>query len=235
LSGARNIWTSDAAGHNTLQLTSFSGELVGTPRWSPDGKWVVFVRRPTDRAQIFIIDAEGGNMHALTGGEHENDVPMWSRDGKAVYFASDRTGRYELWKQDLASSTLTQVTKHGGFIGVESYDGRYLYYVKHFCSGIWRMPIDGGEEEQIINLPEPWYLGYWDISESGVYFYDIAASPRPAIKYYDFKTRRVTTVLAPEGQAKIWSSGISVSRDGRTLLYEMVHATSTVMVADEIH
>jgi Tol biopolymer transport system component/DNA-binding winged helix-turn-helix (wHTH) protein len=235
LSGARNIWISDAAGHNTLQLTSFSGELVGTPRWSPDGKWVVFVRRPTDRAQIFMIDAEGGNMHALTGGEHENDVPIWSRDGKAIYFASDRTGRFELWKQDLANSMLTQVTKHGGFFGAESYDGRHLYYVKHFCSGIWRMPIDGGEEEQIINLPEPWYLGYWDISESGVYFYDIAASPRPAIKYYDFKTRRVTTVLEPEGQANIWSSGISVSRDGRTLLYEMVHATSTLMVADEIH
>ena len=236
LSGARNIWTSDAAGHNTLQLTSFSGELVGTPRWSPDGKWIVFVRRPADRAQIFMIDAEGRNTRALTEGEHENDVPIWSRDGKGVYFASDRTGRYELWKQDLASSTLTQVTKHGGFLAAESYDGRYLYYVKHFCSGIWRMPIDGGgEEERIINLPEPWYLGYWDISESGVYFYDIAASPRPAIKYYDFKTRRVTTVLEPEGQAKIWSSGISVSRDGRTLLYEMVHATSTLMVADEIH
>jgi Tol biopolymer transport system component/DNA-binding winged helix-turn-helix (wHTH) protein len=234
LSGARNIWTSDAAGHNTIQLTSFSGELVGTPRWSPDGKWIVFVRRPADRAQIFMIDAEGRNMHALTEGEHENDVPIWSRDGKGVYFASDRTGRYELWKQDLASSALTQVTKHGGFLGVESYDGRYLYYVKHFCAGIWRMPIEGGEEERIINLPEPWYLGYWDISESGVYFYDVAASPRPTIKYYDFKSRRITTVLEPEGQAKIWSSGISVSRDGRTLLYEMVHATSTLMVADEI-
>ena len=234
LSGARNIWTSDAVGHNTLQLTSFSGELVGTPRWSPDGKWLVFVRRPAYRAQIFMIDAEGRNMRALTEGEHENDVPIWSRDGKGVYFASDRTGRYELWKQDLASSTLTQVTKHGGFFGVESYDGRYLYYVKHFCAGIWRMPIDGGEEERIINLPEAWYLGYWDISESGVYFYDIAASPRPAIKYYDFKTRRVTTVLEPEGQAKIWASGISVSRDGLTLLYEMVHPTSTLMVADEI-
>ena len=126
-------------------------------------------------------------MHALTEGEYENDVPIWSRNGKAVYFASDRTGRYELWKQDISSSVSTQITQHGGFFGVESYDGRYLYYVKYFCSGIWRMPIDGGEEERIMNLPEPWFLGYWDISESGVYFFDVAASPRPAIKYYDFK------------------------------------------------
>jgi hypothetical protein len=173
-------------------------------------------------------------MHALTEGEYENDVPIWSRDGKAVYFTSNRTGRYELWKLDIASAVSTQITQHGGFSGVESYDGRYLYYVKNFYSGIWRMPIDGGEEERIMNLPEPWYLGYWDISESGVYFYDVAALPRPAIKYYDFQTRQTITVLEPEGQAKIWSAGISVSRDGRTLVYCVHHSTMTLMVADEI-
>jgi Tol biopolymer transport system component len=234
LSGAENIWTSDADGHNTLQLTSFSGELVGTPGWSPDGKWLVFDRRPSDHVQIFMIDADGRNMHALTEGEHENDVPTWSRDGKAVYFTSDRTGRYELWKQDVASGVSTQFTQHGGFSGVESYDGRYLYYTKYFCSGIWRMPIDGGDEERILDLPEPWYSRYWDISESGVYFYDVAVSPRPVIKYYDFKTRQTTTVLEPEGQAMEWSQGISVSRDGRTLLYGMRHSTSTLMVTEQI-
>jgi Tol biopolymer transport system component/DNA-binding winged helix-turn-helix (wHTH) protein len=234
LSGARNIWTSDADGHNPLQLTSFSGELVGTPRWSPDGKWLVFVRRPGEHAQISVIDAEGRNMRALTEGEHENDVPNWSRNGKAVYFASDRSGAYQLWKQDIASPVATQITRHGGFMGVESYDGHYVYYVRYFCSGIWRVPIDGGEEEQIINMPEPWYLGYWDISERGVYFYDISATPRPAIKYYDFKTRQTTTVLEPDQQAKTWSAGISVSRDGRTLVYLMRHPTMTLMVADEI-
>jgi Tol biopolymer transport system component/DNA-binding winged helix-turn-helix (wHTH) protein len=234
LSSAENIWTSDVDGHNPLQLTSFSGELAGTPRWSPDGKWLVFDRRPSDHAQIFMIDAEGRNMHALTEGEYENEVPIWSRNGKAVYFASDRTGRFELWKQDIASAVSTQITQHGGFSGVESYDGRYLYYVKYFCSGIWRMPIDGGEEERITDLPEPWYLRYWDISESGLYFFDVAASPRPAIKYYDFKTRQTTIVLETEGQAMEWTPGISASRDGRTLLYGERNWTTTLMVADEI-
>jgi Tol biopolymer transport system component/DNA-binding winged helix-turn-helix (wHTH) protein len=234
LSGAENIWTSDADGHNTLQLTSFSGELVGTPRWSPDGKWLAFDRRPVDHAQIFMIDAGGRNLQPLTAGAHESEVPIWSRNGKVVYFTSDRTGRYELWKHDIANGVSTQVTQNGGFAGVESFDGRYLYYGKFFCSGIWRMPIDGGREEQIMSLPEPWYWGYWDISESGVYFYDVSAKPRPAIRYYDFSTHQTTTVLEPEGKAAEWAPGISVSRDGRTLLYGEGHWTTTLMVADEI-
>ena len=45
-SGNSEIWKSDADGSNPLQLTSFGGELDGTPRWSPDGKWIVFDRRP---------------------------------------------------------------------------------------------------------------------------------------------------------------------------------------------
>jgi hypothetical protein len=117
---------------------------------------------------------------------------------------------------------------------VESYDGRNIYFVKYFLSGIWRVPIDGGEEEKIINLPEPWYGRYWDIAESGIYFFDIAATPRPAIKFYDFNTRQTKTVLETEGQAMEWGTGISVSRDGRTLLFSARHSTTTLMVADDI-
>jgi WD40-like Beta Propeller Repeat len=39
-----------------LQLTSFGGELDGTPRWSPDGRWIVFDRRPDKHSQIYVID-----------------------------------------------------------------------------------------------------------------------------------------------------------------------------------
>jgi Tol biopolymer transport system component/DNA-binding winged helix-turn-helix (wHTH) protein len=232
LSGATNIWSSDADGHNAVQLTAFSGELAGTPRWSPDGKWIVFDRRPVDHAQIYVIDAEGRNMHATTEGEYENNVPTWSRDGKSIYFSSNRTGRMELWKQDLGSGVAAQITQHGGFSAFESYDRRHLYYVKFFSLGIWRMPIDGGEEEQIIDLPEPWYWGYWDTADTGLYFYDVASSPRPAIKYYDFRTHRMTTLLELHEQALEWSPGISVSRDGCTLLYAVRSSNATIMIAE---
>jgi len=175
-----------------------------------------------------MIDTEGRNMHALTKGEYENEVPVWSRNGKAVYFTSDRTGRHELWKHDIASSISTQVTHHGGFLGMESYGGRYLYSVKYFCSGIWRMPIDGGEEERITDLPELWFFEVLGPIGERLYFFDVSASPRPAIKFYDFKSRRTTIVLEPEGETMECTPGISFSRDGRTLLYAVRNWITTL-------
>ena len=40
--GSNEIWVCDAAGSNLVQLTSFGGALVGTPRWAPDGRRLVF-------------------------------------------------------------------------------------------------------------------------------------------------------------------------------------------------
>ena len=234
LVGASNIWSSDADGHNPLQLTSFGGEAVGSAHWSPDGKWIVFDRRPKDHAQIYIIDSEGRNMRAITEGDYENNVPTWSRDGKSIYFSSNRTGRMELWKQDLGSGVADQVTQHGGFSALESYDGKYLYYVKFFSPGIWRMPLTGGEEERIIDQPEAWYWAHWDITDSGLYFFDIAASPRPEIKFYDFQTHRITPVLQTDGQVRYWTPGVSASRNGHTIYYAAEYANATIMITENI-
>jgi len=234
LGGAANIWSSDADGHNPLQLTSFGGEVVGSARWSPDGKWIVFDRRPKDRAQIYMIDSQGRNMRAITEGDYENNVPSWSRDGKSIYFSSNRTGRMELWKQDLGSGVAAQVTQRGGFSAVESYDGKYLYYVKFFSPGIWRMPLSGGEEERITDEPEAWYWACWEITDSGLYFFDIAATPRPEIKFYDFQTHRITPVLQTDGEVRYWTPGVTASRDGRTFYYATQYANAIIMVGENI-
>ena len=234
LVGAANIWSSDADGHNPLQLTSFGGEAVGSAHWSPDGKWIVFDRRPKDHAQIYMIDSGGRNMRAITEGDYENNVPTWSRDGRSIYFSSNRTGRMELWKQELGSGVADQITHHGGFSALESYDGKYLYYVKFFSPGIWRMPLSGGEEQRITDQPEAWYWAHWDVTDSGLYFFDIAASPRPEIKFYDFQTHRITPVLQTDGQVRYWTPGVSASRDGRTIYYAAQYANATIMIAENI-
>jgi Tol biopolymer transport system component len=116
-SGRTGIWRSDADGGNPLQLTFFDG-CPGTPRWSPDGKWIAFDHQPVTHGQTYLIDSEGRNLHVVTSGNYENKVPGWSHNGTALYFASNRSETSQIWRREFATGRKAQVTQHGGFCGV---------------------------------------------------------------------------------------------------------------------
>ena len=215
-----------------MQVTTFVSGFSGTPRWSRDGKQIAFDHRTKDHAQIYVIDAEGRNLRAITDGTHDDNVPAWSRDGRAIYFSSLRTGRWEMWKHDIGSAIEAQVTHHGGFSAFESYDGEYLYYTKFYGRGIWRMPLGGGQEQRITNEPESPYWGDWDVTEAGLYFLDIGASPRPAIEFYDFKSRGITKSFQLEEQPEGYHPGIGASRNGRNVFYNQSDVNATIKIVE---
>jgi Tol biopolymer transport system component/DNA-binding winged helix-turn-helix (wHTH) protein len=239
-SGSMEVWTSDAEGKNPVKLTSFGGEIVGTPRWSPDGKWIVFDRRPATSSQLHLMNADGGDPHLLirTHVGDDNDVGSWSRDGKSVYFNSSRGGEFQLWKQQLTPDKLPdgeaiQVTHKGGFTGFESYDGKTIYYTQNNeeATGIWSIPIAGGPEVRVTPAPQCW--GDWGISETGLYMLDRAAAPKPTIEFYNFNTRRITPVTQITGTSLCVSPGIYASRDGRTVLYtQFVPPTNYIFMSE---
>jgi len=144
-SGPLQIWKSGVNGSDPMQMTFLDDGYPGTPRWSPDGKWIVFdYHTLKDHSQIYMIDSEGRNLHAVTSGDYENSVPSCSRDGVAIYFASNRTGDWQVWRRKLSTGQETQVTRHGGFAAFESYDRKTLYYSRFEGGGIWSRPTCGG-------------------------------------------------------------------------------------------
>ena len=68
-SGATEIWVADASGAHTRRLTSFNGPLTGSPRWSPDGKYVAFDSRPEGESiymsSILLADSRGASQQVL--------------------------------------------------------------------------------------------------------------------------------------------------------------------------
>jgi hypothetical protein len=71
-----------------------------SPRFSPDGKWIVFAHMATDETgHIFTIHAGGGVPEQLDYGTADAECPVWSPDGReAVFAAHDTSGRnYDLW------------------------------------------------------------------------------------------------------------------------------------------
>lgn len=81
-------------------LKDLDRQLTERPRFSPDGRFIVFDRqqRPGSKeSDIFVLALDGGREIPLA--EHPaNDVsPDWTPDGKGILFFSDRTGTMGAW------------------------------------------------------------------------------------------------------------------------------------------
>jgi dipeptidyl aminopeptidase/acylaminoacyl peptidase len=70
-----------------------SGIRDTTPRWSPDGKQIAFVRAidkdgKTQPSQIYLLAMDGGEAHAITDVQRGAGNPTWSPDGKTMAFSA---------------------------------------------------------------------------------------------------------------------------------------------------
>ncbi len=113
---------SNQDGKGAFQLTDGVGRAQGTPRWSPDGRWIAFdsPQGQDGHPDIYVIDADGGQLRRLTPPASDESVPSWSRDGKWIYFRSNRTGRNEIWRMRFEGGEALQVTDNGGYVAFES-------------------------------------------------------------------------------------------------------------------
>lgn len=166
-SGMSQIWVADREGKNARQVTGLPGGTAGTPRWSPDGRWIAFDAIEEGRARVLIVP-DGGMARRITAGPWNDVRPSWSRNSEWVYFGSDRTEQWEIWKTRLAGGEPVQVTHEGGREAVEDSQGTFLYYTKDRNErGIWRMPCGGGREEKISAEGSQ---GTWAIGARGLYY-----------------------------------------------------------------
>jgi Tol biopolymer transport system component len=221
-------------GNNPLQMTLFNKGYSGTPRWSPDDRWIVFDYHDPAHTQIYLVDPEGRNLHRITSGNYENVAPSWSRDGASIYFASNRTGGWQVWTHALATGTETPVTDHGGFAAFEAYDSKTLYYSKYESGGIWRLTANGGEEEQLTDALHVGDWGNFAVTKGGLYLVDSSTEPGPTILYYNFQNRRTTPVLMLKQNERLWSSNLSSSPDGRTILYAQSECKGAILMAEKV-
>jgi TolB protein len=104
------IWDMNADGSDRKQLTNIPGTST-SPKYSPDGSKIVFVNKRRDadldcHTDIFVINANGGNMQQLTfdpvnapavtaSGDSDdtkdiswNAVPTWAPDSTKILFGS---------------------------------------------------------------------------------------------------------------------------------------------------
>jgi dipeptidyl aminopeptidase/acylaminoacyl peptidase len=204
--------------------------VSGFPRWSPDGKKIVFHSRPRGYASLYVISAEGGAAQRLGDGDDDETEPSWSHDGKWIYFTSRRTGDKQVWKMPANGGPKIQVTKRGGWSPLESVDGRYLYYVKRPQGALWRLPLAGGEESLVLPNVAGFGSAYAPGKE-GIFF--IGSTPKGGgqeLAFFRFATRQISSIVPIQRPVGL---GLALSPDERLILYHQTDQIGSVLMLVE--
>jgi DNA-binding winged helix-turn-helix (wHTH) protein len=121
-----DLWRSKLDGSERLQLT-FAPINAHEPRWSPDGKQILFDDFPQ---KLLVVSANGGTPRQLVPADHLVGAGAWLPDGNSIIFVrrscpeSSCLGVYRL---DLRTQQVSKFPGSEGMISARlSRDGRYF-------------------------------------------------------------------------------------------------------------
>lgn len=104
-----DIYTIDTDGKNPTNLTR-NPRKDYSPRWSPDGKQIVFVSERDGNAEIYMMHRDGSGVTRLTENQAWDVSPAWSPDGKKIVFSSNREGGNNLYILDTQTQSMERLT-----------------------------------------------------------------------------------------------------------------------------
>jgi Tol biopolymer transport system component/imidazolonepropionase-like amidohydrolase len=106
-----SLWTLPVSGGTATRV---SDEFLDArqPAWAPDNRRVAFQGYADGVWHIYVMNADGTGLRALTSGPFDDREPSWSRDGSRIAFSSDRSGNYDIFDLDVAGGGVRQLTSH---------------------------------------------------------------------------------------------------------------------------
>ena len=121
------------------------------PMWSPDGSQIAFYRVSGNHDfDLYIMDANGGNLRAVTSGPEYEMLVGWNASGSGLYFISvDPTGQ-SIRLLDLTTGDASEITRlpERTISASFSPDGSRLLYLTE--QAIWLDRLDGGPAEVLL-------------------------------------------------------------------------------------
>ena len=91
----------------------------------------------------------------------------------------------------------------------------------------------GGAETLVLEEHRAGYWRQWAAVEQGIYFATAVTPDRPLLEFFRFETAKVTTVFALEKRLPGTFSALSISADGRRLIWTQAdHTSSDIMLME---
>jgi dipeptidyl aminopeptidase/acylaminoacyl peptidase len=162
---------------------------VDSAQWSPDGKWIAFVRStngahespyaelaPDRNTDIYLISSDGGTPRQLTQNPASDNNPRWSPDGKWLAYTANNDAKSWAAKTEImlvaseggAPRNLTKDFFESAGGGVTwSPNGKAIYFSAGVgvYSHIFNVQVDGGAATQVTQGERNY--GQFDVSNDG--------------------------------------------------------------------
>ena len=162
--GSCDIYVMNADGSRETRLTQ--GERPGEwdPRWSPDGRRIVFA----DIGGIVVMNADGQDWQRVTNGPADDNNPDWSPVGTQIAFDGSRG----LWDGDIYvvepdGARMTNLTDSQPLDSNPSWspDGRMIAFMRrrnrHVQARLFVMNADGSGQTNLRAIGDPYSRPSW--------------------------------------------------------------------------
>jgi Tol biopolymer transport system component len=239
-SGNRDIYLLRVGGQNAINLTQDSPADDDQPVFSPDGERIAF-RSERDGGGIFVMGRTGEAVRRLT---RTGFSPTWSPDGTHVAFASERIelnpqnseGGKGLWIVEERTGALRQLSQDDMALPSWSPNGHRIAYTRRLGAtaqaDVETVPVAGGEPTPVTRDAATDWNPAW--SPDGRYLY-FASNRSGSMNLWRVRIDEQSgaTLRDPEPVTTPATSlaHISVSGDGRHVVYSSVLVTSNIQRA----
>ncbi|HZD30992.1 MAG TPA: S9 family peptidase [Candidatus Angelobacter sp.] len=231
------LWMVSTAGQEPpVRLTN--GKHDAQPRWSPDGKWIAFVRGPADStagearkpqpSQLALLSLAGGEAWTITDMPRSASNPVWSPDGKQIAFLCDANPEDLAKKPKKAASDEPEHESDVKIItrAVYRFNGAGYLDPKH-RDHIWILDVPATADAKAARRQ----LTPGTFEEHGQFFstdgksilYSTSHNPEP---YYDLPKTEVMTVPVAGGTPQLLATlnlnvggDLVLSPDGKRLAF----------------
>jgi Tol biopolymer transport system component/DNA-binding winged helix-turn-helix (wHTH) protein len=214
------LWRSRIDGSSPMQLTS-SSFYVELPRWSPDGKQIVFMgRNQNTNYRAYVVSAGGGELRELIPGAQAGYDPAWSANGKSIVLClrdltssmvhgsvlpSDMDG--EISVLDLATNKVTSLPDSKNYFSPRpSPDGKYIAAITKNSDRLVLFDVAKQRWADLTQAPfGPIAFPNWSRDGQFVYF-DTTFGDDPGIFRVRVADHRMEKIASLEGVQRFQSS-----------------------------
>ena len=149
---SRKLAIMDYDGNNHKILTD-GKDLVLTPRFSPDGKNIVFLQYKNNKASVYLMNLKSKNTKILGNYLGMSFAPRFSPDGKKIIMSFAMDGNSDIYTMDLENRIVERITNHPSIDTSPSYspDGKYIAFNsdRSKYQQIYVMKSDGSNVKRI--------------------------------------------------------------------------------------